>query len=221
MSQIIRKIYKITNLVNDKIYIGQTKQKLERRFQQHTETNYPIGRAMRKHGRDKFKIETLLISDDLEYINMMEQKIIEAYDCIAPNGYNLASGGLHFEHSEVTKRKLSEIAKAKGVNPELTKLAAEVNTGNPRSEEVKKKISEAQKGKTLSESHLKNLRAAMKNRKPRNDIKKVHCITLGLIFDSAKEAGRLLDIVPNTIRLVCCGSRKKTPCGLVFQYYEG
>ena len=126
----------------------------------------------------------------------------------------------NFEHSEQTIRKLSEWAKERGVNPELTKLAAKATTGKPRSEEVKKKISEAQKGKTLSESHLKNLRASMKNRKSRNDIKKVYCPTLEIIFDTANEAAEMLGIRPNTIRRICSGTRKRTACGLTFEYIK-
>ncbi len=39
-------IYKITNLLNGKIYIGQTKQKIEQRFLQHSKTDSPLGQAM-------------------------------------------------------------------------------------------------------------------------------------------------------------------------------
>ena len=43
-------IYKITNLLNEKIYIGQTKQPIERRFIQHSKANSPLGQAMRECG---------------------------------------------------------------------------------------------------------------------------------------------------------------------------
>jgi group I intron endonuclease len=211
-------VYKITNLINGKIYIGQTKKKVSRRFNEHTRTQYPIGQALRKYGEENFKIEVLVQCPDVEYSDYVEVELIKAYNCVAPNGYNLASGGKYFEHCDETKRKLSEKAKERGINPELTKLAAKVTTGVPRTEEVKRKISEAQKGKKLSESHLENLRASMKNKKQRCDIKEVYCTTLGIAFDSAKEAAEMLNIKPQTIRRVCSGARNKTQCGLVFEY---
>ena len=50
-------IYKITNLLNEKIYIGQTKQPIEQRFLQHSKSNSPLGQAMRECGLENFTIE--------------------------------------------------------------------------------------------------------------------------------------------------------------------
>ena len=44
-------IYKITNLLNEKIYIGQTKQPM------HSKANSPLGQAMRQFGMENFTIE--------------------------------------------------------------------------------------------------------------------------------------------------------------------
>ena len=51
-------IYKITNTVNDKVYIGQTIQQLKRRWNQHCcyskFSDVHLYRAMRAYGIDKF-----------------------------------------------------------------------------------------------------------------------------------------------------------------------
>mgnify|MGYP002868992889 CR=1 FL=1 len=52
-------VYKITNLLNEKIYIGQTKQPIERRFIQHSKANSPLGQAMRECGLENFTIEII------------------------------------------------------------------------------------------------------------------------------------------------------------------
>ena len=43
-------IYKITNLLNEKIYIGQTKQPIEKRFLKHFKADSPLGQDMREYG---------------------------------------------------------------------------------------------------------------------------------------------------------------------------
>ena len=60
-------IYKITNLINSKVYIGQSRN-IEERWKEHIEKgnnqnseeyNYPLYQAFRKYGIDNFKFEIL------------------------------------------------------------------------------------------------------------------------------------------------------------------
>lgn len=93
-------IYKITNLINGKLYIGQTSKTLELRFRQHQvaaftlNLKYPLYRAMRKHGIENFKIE-LVEEVAPEQINEREQFYIKQYESFAPlgKGYNATRGG--------------------------------------------------------------------------------------------------------------------------------
>lgn len=83
----MKDIYRITNIINGKCYVGQTKQGILKRLHQHSKTDSLIGRAIRKYGVHNFIIEILYtVSDDKanEYENMC---IIEN-NCVAPNGYN-------------------------------------------------------------------------------------------------------------------------------------
>ena len=92
------KIYKITNLVNGKIYIGQTVQSLEERFYKHC-AKYsdklhfvmPIKQAIFKYGKENFKME-LIEECDIELLNEREQYWIAYYDSYN-NGYNCTLGG--------------------------------------------------------------------------------------------------------------------------------
>lgn len=104
-------LYKIVNSVNNKVYIGISKNP-ETRFKQHFEPRSnctKLKNAIIKHGKDKFSMEILCIGEE-EYIIDLEVKAIIAYDSIN-NGYNLTlgnprSGALSL--AEETKAKISE-----------------------------------------------------------------------------------------------------------------
>lgn len=110
-------IYKISNDVNDKVYIGQTTRKLKERIEDYKkETKYksdsrPIIRAMSKYGFKHFKFE--ILSDNIETKEEMDkleiQYIKDYHSLITENGYNIELGGNSIgKHSEETKRKISE-----------------------------------------------------------------------------------------------------------------
>lgn len=83
-------IYRITNTVNNKFYIGKTTKSLEERFLRH-KANHKHGKtylykAMRKHGVENFKIEALELTEDLD---ARERFWISE---LAPE-YNMTAGG--------------------------------------------------------------------------------------------------------------------------------
>ena len=91
----IKAIYKITNLINNKIYIGQTvhPNKRWREHQQRAKThydNYPIHLAINKYGAENFSFEIL---EWTEQYDDEELRLIKQYNSISPNGYNLIEGG--------------------------------------------------------------------------------------------------------------------------------
>ena len=93
-------IYKITNLINNKIYIGQTRFNVETRFKQHLyeankgELQYPLYKAIRKYGENNFKLEIIEEVED-EQLNEKEQYWIKYYNSYIKNnkGYNCTYGG--------------------------------------------------------------------------------------------------------------------------------
>lgn len=92
-------IYKISNTVNNRVYIGQTVFSIEERWKQHISASFDTGfrgdnllyRAMRKHGRDKFHIETIEKVEDNK-LSERETYWIKYYDSYN-NGYNMTLGG--------------------------------------------------------------------------------------------------------------------------------
>lgn len=81
-------IYKITNLINDKCYIGQTSRGTNVRFTQHCSSKSIIGNAIRKYGKENFTIETLYTVNDNNMADMLEEKCVEKYHSYGENGYN-------------------------------------------------------------------------------------------------------------------------------------
>jgi len=107
-------IYKITNLINDKVYIGQTRRSLEIRWKRHKYDNkacVALKRAIDKYGYSSFKVEKIDEAQTAESLNALEIYYIEKYACIAPKGYNLKIGGDSPKVSEETRAKMKKSRK--------------------------------------------------------------------------------------------------------------
>lgn len=103
-------IYRITNLITNKLYVGQTEQTLKDRFVQHKRKGngcLKLVRSMNKHGRENFVIEFVMAANTQEVADYWEQFFIAKWDCIK-NGYNIAEGGKVTKHSAETKKQMSE-----------------------------------------------------------------------------------------------------------------
>ncbi len=108
-------IYKITNLINKKIYIGQTKQSARLRWNVHKTCGLSaIGCAIKKYGVDNFIFEIVDSAKDFEELNKKEIDWIAKENCIAPFGYNLESGGLNkgiISHQTKKKMRMAKLGK--------------------------------------------------------------------------------------------------------------
>ena len=89
-------IYKITNTINQKVYIGKTERTIEQRFKEHCEEAFrergetrPLYRAMRKYGIEAFSIELL---EETLNTDIREQYWIDFYQSYYC-GYNATLGG--------------------------------------------------------------------------------------------------------------------------------
>lgn len=114
-------IYKITNLINNKIYIGQTRNSVLYRWNQHISAavsdkekqdyNYLLHKAIRKYGKNNFSIETIEELDESVDLSEREQYWINYYhSCVLEensNGYNMTYGGEGI--SRVNKYELHDL----------------------------------------------------------------------------------------------------------------
>ena len=88
-------IYKVTNKLNGKIYIGQTSRTLNIRMAEHLankRTSY-FDRALQKYGIENFNVEIIDEVDTKKELDQLEQYYIQFFNSKVPNGYNMTDGG--------------------------------------------------------------------------------------------------------------------------------
>jgi group I intron endonuclease len=146
------KIYKITNIINQKVYIGQTRQKLvHSRWAVHKSLSVTaheyLYRAMRKYGLENFKFVVILDGIETEEeLGFQETKFIDQYNSFNPKfGYNMTTGGENYKLSVEARRKISEANRKRKVKPETRKKQSDFHTGLRASDETKKKQSDFHK----------------------------------------------------------------------------
>jgi group I intron endonuclease len=131
-------IYKITNNLNEKVYIGQTIKLAQTRWESHLHA-FRYGRksklydAMRELGESNFRIEILTSADSRDELDRLEKQFIKMYDS-QKNGYNGTSGGQQAPSWTVAERAVklygrelsaAEISAATGIDQETLLKAAE------------------------------------------------------------------------------------------------
>ena len=164
-------IYKITNRINGKVYIGQTIVPLQRRWVQHCSHSKhhctSLHNAIKKYGKENFTVEQIDVATTRDELDSKEVFWIQFYDSMnRDKGYNLHGGG-HRNHtvSNETREKISKANTGKVRSDEFRRNAAESSRGRKHSEETKAKLSELHKGKKLSEEHKLKLSEAHKGKK--------------------------------------------------------
>ena len=152
-------IYKLTHKESGKVYIGQSKH-LKRRMNEHRRcgksndkkgSQSVVRRAIKKYSFDAFDFEIILYCQEGEYMDMMETKLIQFYDCLVPKGYNVRDGGNKIFMSEEGRKRVSKANSGRIVSEEtrlkLSESGKEHYLNNPRSDEWNQKLSIALTGK--------------------------------------------------------------------------
>src|SRR5580698_1476665 len=112
-SPILCQIYKITNTVNGKVYIGQTwLYKLQYRWAKEASASSHctyLYNAIAKYGKDKFTFEFLTVCHTQEVADHLEARFIDQYDSRNKNkGYNLKTAGSFGKHTDKSKEKIRQ-----------------------------------------------------------------------------------------------------------------
>lgn len=218
-------VYQHKNKTNGKVYIGITSQTPEKRWGINGngyKSSPHFYNAIQKYGWDNFEHDILYDNLTKEEACKKEQELIQKFQSMDRSfGYNSTSGGEMFIMNTETKQKIS------------TKLKGNTNgLGHPCSKEKKEKISQAQKGKKLTEEHKQKLSDAAKKRHvPCSEEKRktlsqnyphkkaIYCLELDIIFESVQECSRALNIPATNISKLCSG-RGKTLKDYHLSYYN-
>lgn len=144
-------IYKITNLVNGKVYVGQTRRTLEKRKQQHLKAaksgvNTHIYNAIRKHGEDNFKFEKICDVENEADLNVLEQYYISLYDSVK-RGYNMIDHDYNnvMAIDSVKEKHLKRMQSAE-TRTKISNSMKAYRLNNPFTEEHRKHLSESAMG---------------------------------------------------------------------------
>lgn len=157
-------IYKVTNQLNGKFYIGkhQTLDPNDRYFG----SGRALLNAIKLHGKKNFVKEVLFDFDSEVEMNAKERELITEAQIADPNCYNMAvggEGGPHFKgrsHSAETISKIKERRKEHVVSEETRRKFS----GRRHSEETKQKISAAASKRVWSEETKRKISESLKNR---------------------------------------------------------
>ncbi len=231
-------IYKITNIINNKIYIGQTIQNPRSRWSRHkynsrVGSTEPLYNAIRKYGDHSFIFEVICQSFTLENLNYLEEYFISLYKSTEKSfGYNILSGGNNRTHqpesnlknrlahlgkktSEDTKNKIS--LKNKGQIPWNIGLS-----GYSMPDGHGTNVSKSLTGKKKSKEHKEKLSIARKEyyqSNPHHNNKLVICLNTGKIYKSVQEAANEFKCKNAHIARVCRNERNAHK-GFKFQYIK-
>lgn len=201
-------IYKITNKLDGKSYIGQTIRenpwmRIKFHFSSYKSNHGYIHHAISKYGKENFSVYILDDTIDTAILNDLEKYYIDFYNCIAPNGYNFTAGGDsgYSQHPEIKLK----VRKTFSSRPKTKRSAW--NKGLPFSKETREKMSLAKKGKP---SH--NLGKKMNNPLP-------ILLDNGIIFYNPEEAALYLKVKPNTLIKACtCKKQNRKVKGYSVKY---
>lgn len=177
-SQIMKSgIYKITNLINGKIYIGSAVSLRDRWlshksfFRRNKHQNIRFQRSWNLHGENAFIFEVVEYVGWRHLLIEREQFWIDKTQCYDPHiGYNsrkIADSGIGTKRTEEAKARMSEAAKRRAPMSEETRLKISMTKkGNsPLSDEAKAKLRLCLIGRAVSPETRAKTAASLKGRK--------------------------------------------------------
>jgi group I intron endonuclease len=234
MNNIVTGIYKITNLINEKVYIGQSIN-IEKRFisyknLRNCKRQKKIYASLNFYGIENHTFE-IIKECCIKELNYYERHYQEYYNVLGDLGLNLKytktndkSGSL----SDETRKKISEFQKGRKHSEETKEKMSQSQKGKIFSEDTRKKLSESATGRKLTEETRKKLSEKRKLRITKNETrkkisknnansKKVINNKTGETYNSVSEMCKILNLSYRTMRYKLSGYIKnKTD----FMFYD-
>jgi group I intron endonuclease len=181
MEILMHYLYRITNLINRKIYIGQTINPYKR-WAGHKSAAKPskrtgnmfIASAIHKYGSNNFEFEVIACCKTQDDANYLEIELIKQYDSLSiSNGYNITSGGrktvcdkIRGPKSEAHKEKIRQSLMGHFVSDETKKKQSEIehtaNSGSFKKGQLPWNATRPPSEKMLE--HLRKLAASQKGK---------------------------------------------------------
>jgi group I intron endonuclease len=179
-------IYKATNQVNGKSYVGKavdfTTRKKGHKLLAETGSRCVFHCAIRKYGWESFVWEVLVADERPYVINRLEKFYIKTLETKLPSGYNMTDGGegvCGFKHTKETKIQLAALStgrkhaqktidkmKKQRADPEFRAKQSATQKGKKHTAETRAKMTLAHKGKKRSPESVAKSNAAHRGKKP-------------------------------------------------------
>jgi group I intron endonuclease len=206
-------VYKITNQVNGKFYLGITKNAPKIRFRQHinnarARAKYSrLAAAIIKHGKENFSTEVIEIHSSSEDVKLAEIRLIKE---MTPH-YNVTSGG-----DGSTGHTMSEEQRQKARE---RMLGSKINLGNKWSIERKAALSAKLKGKKPPKETqlMRETRAANCRKRALETRRKVICVNTGLEYESIISAAKAHGLCKTTVSGIC-HKKRNAAYGIKFEF---
>lgn len=238
-------IYKITNKINGKVYIGQSVD-IDKRKREHLNNykrdeikHYILYRAINKYGVNNFEFE-VICGCSIDELDDLEIKYIKLYNSYKGNGYNMTLGGggvrglkpwLGKKHTQETKNKIRKSHMGKKLSKETIEKLKSIRKGNKyrlgikHTKETIEKLrvlnmgeNNAMYGKSHSKETKEKISIAKKG-KGNSRSRKIICLNDMKIFNSMIETANYYGVRTDSLSNVCRGKYKKTK-GYKFMYYD-
>lgn len=226
-------IYKITNKINGKIYIGQTTRGFNKRYpysgsgiervynyythqkEKDRFINKHLVSSIEKYGFYAFEvIEVYDLAFSKEELNIKEKHYIKVFNCI-DNGYNFGDGGeinamQGSRWTEEQTEKMREYMSGEN-NPmyDIHRYGEDAPMyGKHHTDDTKKKISKTRIEKGIGKGENCYFYGKHFNGKNNSNAKSVICLTTKRIFHTIKEGASYYNCKPSNITCCCRGSYK-------------
>ena len=190
-------IYRITNIVNGKQYIGQTARKdphhrIKQHFFHSRNSVDLVSFAAQKYGVKSFVWDILICCTTQSDLDFWEKHFIAFYNTLAPVGYNLRIGGKTFcTLSSEARQKISKALK-----------------GKPKTKLHRQRMSQIRKGFTSPARRLA-WQKRVESYQKKVCAQKIEGGSI-LTFPSIEAAARVLTCQPSCITRVCRGKQNRT-----------
>ncbi|EQC1535412.1 NUMOD3 domain-containing DNA-binding protein [Clostridium botulinum] len=235
-------IYKVTNKINKKVYIGQTTRDFNKRYpakgigveriynhnlnlkKRNINFNKHLLESMIKYGTDNFEVNIYFDAGfTKEELNIKEKLWVDFYNSFE-DGYNNCEGGgntIGYHHTEETKNKIRKTRVLRGRNDSKLNYMY----GKTHTLEARRKISEVHKGKKISQQQISLLKKINKGKYNRNS-KTIICLNTKEIFECMKYASSKYNIDNSELTKACKFKGRKfcgyDECGnkLLWMYIE-